>query len=155
MNTIHIICLGNLWWGDDGFGIHVYRQLAKQPLPSHVTLYDAGTLGLGASTCFANCQTAIVVDALENLGEVGKVHRLTGEDVINSDVGDYTTHTIGLNYLLQLLPLIMENQELPNMVIYVAELAEVNLTDQLSVPMQKAVAETVKLIQQDIQEFKV
>ena len=60
---LHVICFGNLWEGDDGFGIHVFRRLNERPgLPRQVRLFDAGIAGLGALGYFERCQKAAIVD---------------------------------------------------------------------------------------------
>ncbi len=147
---VHIICFGNLWFGDDGFGIHVYKQLLKLPLTQNVKLYDASILGMGALNCFAGCDKVIVVDAMDCLEKaVGTVQRLTVEDVTSINDSNYTTHTLGLNHLLSMLPIAFE--QLPKIIIYAAKIAQLNkFSDQLSQPMTLAVAETVKLIQQEL-----
>ena len=34
---LHIVCFGNIWQGDDGFGMHVFQRLCDlQSLPSQV-----------------------------------------------------------------------------------------------------------------------
>jgi len=150
-NSTHVICFGNLWFGDDGFGIHVYRQLVELPLSDNVTLYDASILGMGALNCFEGCDKAIVVDAIDYMGEAGKVHRLSIEDIKLITGNDYTTHTMGLNHLLHLLPIAFSPQELPKVVIYAAEIERLsNLSDELSQPMKKSLAETVKLIKREL-----
>gem|GEM_PF-876560 len=151
-NRIHIICFGNLWFGDDGFGIHVYRQLAKRALPQHIKLFDASLLGMGALNCFEDCEKAIVVDAIDYMGNAGKVHRQDIKDIKPAAAHYNTTHNLGINHLLQLLPIIFENKTPPTILIYAAEIAKLpeNFSDQLSHPMQNAVGKTVQLIKQEI-----
>ena len=45
--AVHVVCLGNPWHGDDGFGRHVFRRLRRRDdLPPAVELFDAGIAGL-------------------------------------------------------------------------------------------------------------
>ena len=54
---LHIICFGNLWRGDDGFGIHVFRELNKGcVLPKHVKVFEGGVAGLQALPYFEDCR---------------------------------------------------------------------------------------------------
>ena len=79
---LHVICFGNLWQGDDGFGIHVFRRLRERPgLPRQVKLFDAGIAGLGALGYFEGCRKAVIVDALKTGGRVGRVRRLRLDDL--------------------------------------------------------------------------
>ena len=38
--------VGNVFLGDDGFGVEVLRRLSEEPLPEGVELFDAGIRGL-------------------------------------------------------------------------------------------------------------
>ena len=71
---LHVIGFGNLWQGDDGFGIHVLRRLGE--LPRHVKVFDGGIAGFGALGYFEACSKAVIVDALRTGGRVGRVRRL-------------------------------------------------------------------------------
>ena len=55
MSATHVVCFGNAWHGDDGFGAHVYRRLRERALPGGARLFDAGTAGLGALAYFDGC----------------------------------------------------------------------------------------------------
>ena len=101
----HIICLGNLWRGDDGFGIHVFRRLNEGCLlPGNVRVIDGGVAGLQALPCFEGCRKAIVVDALTSAGKVGSVHRLELEDLCDPEA-EFSLHNLGVNHLLKALPI--------------------------------------------------
>jgi hydrogenase maturation protease len=43
--VILIACIGNIFLGDDGFGLEVARALASRPLPSDVVVKDFGIRG--------------------------------------------------------------------------------------------------------------
>ena len=70
---LHIVCFGNLWQGDDGFGIHVFRRLCEMRLPSQVKVFDAGTAGLSALEYFENCRKVVIVDAMKSGAPAGRV----------------------------------------------------------------------------------
>lgn len=48
---ILIACVGNIFLGDDGFGVHLAQRLAAEPLPDTVQVRDYGIRGL--DLCFA------------------------------------------------------------------------------------------------------
>jgi hydrogenase maturation protease len=43
---ILVACVGNIFLGDDGFGVEVARRLAARPLPEGVRLVDFGIRGM-------------------------------------------------------------------------------------------------------------
>ena len=77
---LHVIGFGNLWQGDDGFGIHVLRRLVE--LPRDVKVFDGGIAGLGAVGYFEGCRKAVIVNALRTGGRVSHVRRLRGDDLV-------------------------------------------------------------------------
>jgi hydrogenase maturation protease len=55
--------IGNIFLGDDGFGVEVARRLAGASLPPWVTVADYGTSGMHLAYDLAGYGTAILVDA--------------------------------------------------------------------------------------------
>ncbi|MFF4650582.1 hydrogenase maturation protease [Streptomyces sp. NPDC001380] len=64
--------IGNVFLGDDGFGVEVVRRLAAQRLPEGVEVVDAGVRGVHlAYRLLDDCRTAVLVDALARGGPPG------------------------------------------------------------------------------------
>jgi hydrogenase maturation protease len=67
--------VGNIFFGDDGFGVEVARRLAKLDLPDWVAVGDYGISGMHLAYDLAEgIQTAILVDAMPRGGEAGTVY---------------------------------------------------------------------------------
>jgi hydrogenase maturation protease len=67
--------IGNIFLGDDGFGVEVVRRLAEQPLPDWVQVADYGISGLHlAYDLLGGYHTTILVDAASRGGEPGTVY---------------------------------------------------------------------------------
>ncbi len=95
-----VLCLGNPWHGDDGFGHHVFRRLqAEHALPAGVTLVDAGVEGLNALHWLDDCAKAVLVDAVRVGGRVGTVHRLDASE-LEQPGDELSLHELGLASLL-------------------------------------------------------
>jgi hydrogenase maturation protease len=61
---ILIAGIGNIFLGDDAFGVEVVRRLAERPLPEGVRVVDFGIRGLDLTYALLDgCDTAILVDA--------------------------------------------------------------------------------------------
>jgi hydrogenase maturation protease len=68
--TILVAGVGNIFLGDDAFGIEVVRSLAKRPLPEGVSVKDFGIRGFDLAYALLDPWDAVVfVDALPR-GEV-------------------------------------------------------------------------------------
>lgn len=73
--------IGNIFLGDDGFGVEVARRLAREELPSHVAVRDFGIRGLHLAyeMLDGGYGTTIFVDALPRGGAPGTVYLLEPE----------------------------------------------------------------------------
>jgi hydrogenase maturation protease len=66
--------VGNIFLGDDGFGVEVARRLAGESLPAGVRVADYGISGLHLAYDLADgFETAILIDAAPRGGEPGTV----------------------------------------------------------------------------------
>jgi hydrogenase maturation protease len=67
--------IGNLFLGDDGFGVEVLRRLSQRPLPDDVRALDFGIRGIDlAYTLLERWDAAILVDATPRGGEPGSLY---------------------------------------------------------------------------------
>ncbi|MDX8034932.1 hydrogenase maturation protease [Lentzea sp. BCCO 10_0856] len=68
--------VGNVFLGDDGFGVEVVRRLAGVPLPEWVRIADYGVRGLHLAYDLAGLdhELTILVDATVRGDEAGTVH---------------------------------------------------------------------------------
>ncbi len=74
---ILIACIGNIFAGDDGFGVEVAHALASEGLPQHVTVIDYGIRGLDLAYALTDSWQAIVlVDAVARGGSPGDLYLL-------------------------------------------------------------------------------
>lgn len=71
--------IGNVFLGDDGFGVEVVRRLARRPLPAAVRVVDFGIRGVDLAYALAECDAAILVDAVARGGAPGTLYVLEPE----------------------------------------------------------------------------
>jgi hydrogenase maturation protease len=72
---ILIACIGNIFCGDDGFGVEVARFLTSRTLPEGVVLRDFGIRGMDlAYELLDPWDLTILVDACPRGGEAGAVY---------------------------------------------------------------------------------
>lgn len=144
-NARHIVCFGNEWHGDDGFGVRVHEALVRLAWPEDVKLFNAGIAGLGALRFLEDCRQAILVDALAGFGNVGEVYLFRPETMAGR--GSLTSgHDLGIPYLLQALQTL--RVPLPDILIVGAEIAAVEpFSPGLSATAERAVHKAVGLIQ--------
>ncbi len=74
--------VGNIFLGDDGFGVEVASRLAKLGLPEWVAIGDYGISGLHLAYDLADgVEMAIIVDAMPRGGEPGTVYVVEPDDI--------------------------------------------------------------------------
>ena len=145
---VHILCFGNLWHGDDGFGLHVLQQLREQRrLPRDVRTFDAGTAGLNALPLFEGCTRAVLVDAITTGAIIGQVHRISLNDYTTPNSVQQGMHGSGVETLLAALPSAFAGSTTPELVLIGAEVGQIApFTTVLSPPIEAAIAQAVKLV---------
>jgi hydrogenase maturation protease len=77
---ILIAGIGNIFFGDDAFGVEVARRLAQHQFPDTVRVVDFGIRGLDLTYALLDpYETVILVDAVPRGGIVGTVYVLEPE----------------------------------------------------------------------------
>ena len=132
-----VLCLGNPWHGDDGFGHHVFERLqALHALPRSVALVDAGVAGLNALGWLDGCSKAVLVDAVRVGAPVGTVHRLDPSQ-LEPPGDELSLHELGL---ASLVAAYAASGEAAQLVVIGAEVGCVGaFTAELSPPLRAAV----------------
>lgn len=74
---ILVACIGNIFFGDDGFGVEVARALSGISLPDCVKVVDFGIRGLDLTyTLLESWEAVILVDAVSRGGRPGTLYML-------------------------------------------------------------------------------
>ncbi len=77
---ILIAGVGNIFFGDDAFGVEVIARLARRPLPAGVQAVDFGIRGIDLTYALLEPHDAVIlVDAVARGGEVGTLYVLEPE----------------------------------------------------------------------------
>lgn len=78
---ILIGCIGNIFLGDDGFGVEAARALAAAGLPAEVELVDYGIRGLDLAYALLHPWRAVIlVDAVARGGAAGSLYLMEARD---------------------------------------------------------------------------
>lgn len=87
--------IGNIFFGDDGFGSAVARLLAGAPLPEGVTVRDFGIRGLDlAYELTSGYDAAILVDASARGGAPGELFVLEPRPSLDSEPPSIDPHSL-------------------------------------------------------------
>jgi hydrogenase maturation protease len=91
MSEVLVACIGNVFHGDDGFGVEVARRLAQRaPIPG-ARVVDFGIRGMDLALALSSgIDAAVLVDAAARGGAPGTVYVLEPGEVVEAP--DIETH---------------------------------------------------------------
>ena len=100
--------IGNVFLGDDGFGVAVARELARRELPEGVDVVDYGIRGMDLAYALEDYEAAVFVDAStrgEAPGTVSVIEPELEDDAVSPDAhGMSPVHVLGLARSLGSMP---------------------------------------------------
>jgi hydrogenase maturation protease len=106
-SRILVAGIGNIFFGDDAFGVEVARLLLGAPLPPHVRVVDFGIRGLDlAYAMLENLDLVVLVDTVQRGQEPGTVYvlDLDWDDVLESNGQEPTSaHLLAPDRVLQMV----------------------------------------------------
>lgn len=79
--------LGNVFLGDDAFGVEVVARLRGRALPAGVRVVDFGIRGIDLAFALERCEAAILVDATARGGAPGTLYVIEPEVRDDPDPG--------------------------------------------------------------------
>ncbi len=152
---ILIACIGNIFLGDDAFGVEVAQRLAKRPLPPGVRLVDFGIRGLDlAYALIDTCDIAILVDAAPRGQAPGTLYVIEPDPIDPNDnvqtPADLMMQTHGMDPMKVLRLVSVMGTQAKRILLVGCEPGRVDLDEMemgLSPPVQAAVEEAVTLIE--------
>lgn len=97
MTRILVACIGNIFLGDDAFGVEVAAKLARRALPANVRVADYGIRGLDLAYALTDGYDAsILVDAVPRGGAPGTLYTIEPDwETVGEHAGVVDAH--GMN----------------------------------------------------------
>ncbi|MDH6131268.1 hydrogenase maturation protease [Kitasatospora sp. MAA4] len=143
--------VGNIFLGDDAFGVETVRELSRQSLPEHVEAVDIGVRGVHlAYQLLEGYHTLILVDATMRGGEPGTLYLIEpGEGGVEVEQALLDGHRMSPDSVLALLGTLCAGTGAspPHRTLVVGcEPACVEEGLGLSAPVAAAVPEAVRLV---------
>lgn len=106
MTPIVVLGVGNVLHADDGIGVRVVDQLAREyHIPASVGLVDAGTSLLDVLDTIAGVECLIVVDAVQHGQDPGSLYRMESKAALELFRSKTSLHQLGLLEVLSSLSL--------------------------------------------------
>ncbi len=84
MTSILVACVGNIFNGDDGFGVEVARRLSQAKLPNGVRVIDFGIRGIDLTYALMDGYDAIILVDAAQRGEAPGVVSIVEPERVES-----------------------------------------------------------------------
>jgi hydrogenase maturation protease len=160
-HRILIAGIGNIFFGDDGFGVEVVRRLMPRSWPKGVRVVDFGIRGLDlAYELLENYDAVILVDAMPHGSQPGTLYLLEPEldDAGQSIPGEamLDPHSLDPWKVLQMTKSL--GGELRRLYVVGCEPHPPNMDDlemELSVPVRAAVDEAALVIESLVEKIRL
>jgi hydrogenase maturation protease len=151
-SRILIAGIGNIFQGDDAFGVEVARRLAQRPLPEGVRAVDYGLRGLDLAYTLLDAQDdlTILVDAAPRGGRPGDLYVIEPDLTQEIDAQPALVDAHGMNPVNVLRMAHSMGGRLNRVLVVGCEpltLGPEEGTMGLSAPVEGAVDEAVRLIE--------
>jgi hydrogenase maturation protease len=137
--------IGNVFFGDDGFGVEVARRLGGEPLPDGVTVADYGIRGLHlAYRLLEPLDVLIAVDATPRGGVPGTLYAIEPDLAPGDDAAGAEAHGMSLPAVFATVR--MMGGALPRVVVLGCEPADVGEHMGLSPSVAAAIEPAVSML---------
>jgi hydrogenase maturation protease len=153
VNRMLVAGVGNIFLGDDGFGVEVARRLASEDLPSWVQVADYGISGMHLAYDLADgYDTAILVDTAQRGDAPGTLTVIdAGQARDRAQAGGglpgsrlFDAHGMQPDVVLGVLDMLGAGSA--RVLVVGCEPASLDYSMELSEPVAKAVDEAVKVV---------
>ena len=144
--------VGNIFLGDDGFGVEVARRLATEDLPEWVRVADYGISGMHLAYDLANgYESTILIDATSRGDDPGTIYVIELEHgqpaaAAGADAGSQLFDAHGMQPDVVFGVLDMLGAEAGQVLLVGCEPASVDYGIGLSPPVTAAVGEAVRVV---------
>jgi hydrogenase maturation protease len=144
--------IGNIFLGDDAFGVEVAQRLAKRPLPEGVKVVDFGIRSYDlAYALMEDWDLVVLVDALPGEGKPGTLYVMEPELPANGEASaSLDAHTMNPVAVLQMVSAL--GGKLGRMLVVGCEPKTVEPDEAgemgLSAPVRAAVDEAVRVVEE-------
>lgn len=144
MSKLLVAGVGNIFLGDDGFGVEVVKRLAERPLPKHVQVVDFGIRSYDlAYALMEDWGLVILVDALPLGGEPGTLYTIEPELSQTDGAANIDAHSMNPVSVLQLVKA-LGGGRVNRVLVVGCEPATVDLDEQGNIAMSKRVSAAVE-----------
>jgi len=155
MKTL-ILGIGNSILGDDGIGVYVARELAREIKDKDIDVEDAGAAGLNLLELIVGYDKVVIIDAIMiGDGEVGEIYRLEPENFVKTVHSATSPHNANLATAVEIGKKSLIEQMPREIVVFAVSIQEVTeFTEEITRKVREAIPRAVNLVLEEISPNK-
>jgi len=152
-NKILVFGIGSLVQSDDGFGVHIIKELLKEKesLPENVTLLDAGTSIVDQLRDLSDADQLICVDVADGGMPPGTIYRFEPGDIAYKKSRFHHAHKITIFDALEMVRAM--EKKVPQTSIIAVQPEIIDWGMNLSPVIEAQVPKVIRLIRDEIQKI--
>lgn len=152
VHTVAVVGCGSIVRGDDGVGVAAVHALAREPVPPHVRLVDAGTGGMDVLFHIEGVRKVIVLDAVRGAGRPGEIFRVPSElleEVPQPRPEAMNLHQFRWNHALALGRILLGERFPSEVVVFLVEARDLGYSLDLSPPVRASLERLIPLVRSE------
>lgn len=147
---IVVLGVGNILLKDEGFGVHVVKELKKMKLPKNVEVLNGGVLGPNLLGYIEDLEKLIVVDVVNVNAKPGTIFRIKPEQIrTNSQKYISSFHQIGVIEAIDIAESLGKKFET---IIFALQPETIGMGMELSKKLEEKMPEILKIILDEIKK---
>lgn len=145
MKNVLVAGIGNVFLGDDGFGVAVAQRLAAEPLPEGTRVVDFGIRGVHlAFELLSAPDLLVLVDATTRRGAPGTLYLIDPEEDTDAHAASPDAHAMDPSAVMRAVA--QMGGTLPRVRIVGCEPADLTEGIRLSEPVRQAIEPAIAMI---------
>lgn len=149
--SVLVACVGNVFFGDDGFGVEVARRLSREPLPDGARVVDFGIRGVHLALELLDPPDLLVlVDVTTRRGTPGTLYVIDPEEDAETE-SSFVPDAHAMDPASVLAAVRRMGGALPKTRIVGCEPADLDQGMELSAPVRAAVEPAVAIVRRLIE----
>lgn len=151
-----VVGCGNLYRNDDGVGVRAVHQLRADwaaAMPPGLRLFDAGTGGMELMFQARGAHGLIIIDACRSGSPPGAIFRVPGSEIGSLHQPSFNLHDFRWDHAVHAGRRIFGAHFPSDLTVYLVEAADLGLGDELSAPVQGALIEVCRQVNEHIRAW--
>lgn len=151
-----VLGIGNPILGDDGIGVRVAQELAKEIKDENIDVKDTSVDGLNLLELIVGYDKVVIIDAIMTEGgEVGEIYKLRPEDSVRTMHFTTSPHHGNLATAIEMGRKLLADQMPGGIVVFAVSIQEVTeITEEMTRKVKEAVPKVMSLILEEIDPNK-